>query len=229
MNFNFNSQPEYELNKSLAEEMIRLYGVLVKFMITEKINRDDNVFGDYSHMKSDSNKIYDIYMLPENTEEWDSSGFSLNNFGLSNFDNITMFVAKSSLDNIEPPGDIVGNLLVFPNNKVMEISQSSFVVPGVNNLFTYKDEKSVYKLTCKPYDFKLINEIDNFDISTEENVPYESLDSYFNELIDRKDDQTEETTIKPQVTTVDVGEAIDKKVKKPIIDKSENDVWGQFG
>lgn len=229
MNFNFNSKPEYELNKSLAEEMIRLYGVLVKFMITEKINRDDNVFGDYSHMKSDSNKIYDIFMLPENTEEWDSSSFSLNNFGLSNFDNITMFVAKSSLDGIEPPGDIVGNLLVFPNNKVMEITQSSFVVPGVNNLFTYKDEKSVYKLTCKPYDFKLINEIDNFDISTEENVPYESLDSYFNELIDRKDDQTEETTIKPQVTTVDVGEAIDKKVKKPIIDKSENDVWGQFG
>lgn len=229
MNFNFNSAPEYELNKSLAEEMIRLYGVLVKFMITEKINRDDNVFGDYSHMKSDSNKIYDIYALPENTEEWDSSSFSLNSFGLSNFDNIALFVAKSSLDGIEPPGDIVGNLLVFPNNKVMEITQSSFVVPGVNNLFTYKDEKSVYKLTCKPYDFKLINEIDSFDVSTEENVPYESLDSYFNELIDRKDDQTEESTIKPQVTTVDVGEAVDKKVKKPIIDKSEKDVWGQFG
>lgn len=68
MNFNYSKHPEYQLHTSLIEEAIKLYGILVKFLVTEKINKDDSVFGDYSHLKSDNSKIYDIYMLPDNTE-----------------------------------------------------------------------------------------------------------------------------------------------------------------
>jgi hypothetical protein len=227
MNFNFNSQPEYKLNTSLAEEMIRLYGVLTKFLVTEKINTDDNVFGDYSHLKSDNSKIYDIHMLPENSEEWDSEGFSLTSFGLVNYENISLFVAKSSFDGIAEPGDITGNLVVFPNNKVMEITNANFVTPGVNNLFTYSDAKSVYKITCKPYDFKLIDEIDNSDISIDPEVPYDTLDNYFQEMVTNAERQEFESEIKPQVTVVE-NKLLDEKKLKPIIDKTEQSVWGEF-
>jgi hypothetical protein len=228
MNFNINNQPGYDLNTSLTEEMIRLYGVLIKFLVTEKINKDDNVFGDYSHMKSDGSKIYDMYALPENSEDWDISQESYNNFGLMNFENISLFIAKSSFADFEDFGGINGNLLVLPNEKVMEVTSVDYVVPGVNNLFTYNNAKSVYKLSCKPYDFKIIHEIENEHISIDQTNVDNSLDSYFDELVNRAERQDNEAEIKPQVTTVkDIG-IIDEKVIKPIIDRTEDDVWGQY-
>jgi hypothetical protein len=226
MNFNFSAQPEYNLNKSLIEEMINLYGILTKFLVTEKINEDPNVFGDYSHMKSDSNKIYDIYMLPENSEEWDQEDFSFQQFGLVNSENISLFAARSAFDDVFDEDDrIMGNLVILPNNKIMEVTAVSYETPGVNNLFTNKDAKSVLKLTCKPYDNKLIQELDNVDISADENdVPYETLDTYFQELIDVQEEQDTEAEVTPQVQ-VNVN---DTKVQKPIVDKSEDDVWGSF-
>lgn len=219
MNFNFNSQPEHTLNTSLAEEMIRLYGVLTTFMITQKINADENVFGDYSHMKTDNDSSFSIYMLPENTEDWDNDGLSMTSFGLVNFDNVSLFVAKSSFDinGFNSVDDITGNLIMFPNNKIMEITNTDFVVPGINNLFTYSDTKTVYKISCKPYDFKLVNEV---------NIPEtnDTLDSYFQELVDRSDSVDEEVAETPQVKVI---ENEVKKVK-PIVDKTEDDVWGKL-
>ena len=232
MNFNFSKQPEYQLNTSLIEEVIKLYGILVKFLVTEKINEDKTVFGDYSHMKSDNNKIYDIYMLPEASEDWDVGGYGMSQFGLMSLENIVLFAAKSSFDpnpdNIEDQHEILGNLIVLPNNRIMEITNVEITTPGVNNLFTYNDAKSVYALTCKPYDFKLINELDNVDISVEPTIPYETLDVYFQELIGVKDEQDVATQVTPEVTTIDKTTAFDTKVKKPIIDKSEDNIFGNF-
>lgn len=230
MNFNFSHQPDYQLNASLIEELIRMYGVLTKFLVTEKINKDDAVFGDYSHIKSDNSKIYDIYMLPETSEDWDTSSYAFGQFGLMNFENIVLFAAKSSFeaDDHNDFAEIVGNLIVLPNNKVMEITNVDATVPGVNNLFTYNDAKSVYKLTCKPYDFKLINEVDSVDISVDPQVPYETLDVYFQELINDNVAQNVEAEVTPQVTAVIKTGTLDTKVQKPIIDKSEDSVWGNF-
>lgn len=232
MNFNTSKQPEYQLNTSLIEEVIRLYGVLVKFLVTEKINQDNTVFGDYSHMKSDNNNIYDIYMLPETSEDWDSGGFGMNQFGLMSLENIVLFAAKSAFDpipdTIEDQHQILGNLIVLPNNRIMEITDVDSTVPGVNNLFTYNDAKSVYKLTCKPHDFKLINELDTVDISVDPTIPYETLDVYFQELIGDKNIQDITSEVTPTVTTVKPTSTFDTKVQKPIIDKSEDDIFGNF-
>lgn len=232
MNFNTSKQPEYQLNTSLIEEVIRLYGIVVKFIITEKINEDKTVFGDYSHMKSDNDKVYDIYMLPETSEDWDSGGFGMSQFGLMSLENITLFAAKSSFDpipdSVEDQHEILGNLIVLPNNRVMEITNVEATTPGVNNLFTYNDAKSVYKLTCKPHDFKLINELDTVDISIDPTVPYETLDVYFQELIGDKVEQDTSSNVTPEVTTIDKTTVLDTKVKKPIIDRSEDDVFGGF-
>lgn len=350
MNFNFTQAPEYVLNTSLTYEMIQLYGIPIQFLVTEKINPDDLIYGDWSHLKSDSDKIYDMYALPENSEEWDTSEFGLNNFGLVNFDNISLFIMKSYFDgsstlvvtnnnfgnntdptdgdtgwinswNVTTQGDvdiyevfevtlqedksgslnskywlmsspstdyyvwynvnslgmdpeipgrtgvevqistnasniqvtnatsqaiddlsdfssevrndrdeikeIVNNLIVFPNNKIMEVTEADFIVPGINNLFTYKDTKSVYKLTCKPYNFKLIHELDNTDIS-DNDIPYDSIDNYFDELIDDKSDQDDEADTTPQVSTVDTSGTWDTKVDKPIVDKSVESPFGEF-
>lgn len=225
-NFNFSTQPEYSLNTSLTEEMINLYGVLTKYLITEKINSDPNVFGDYTHLKSDSNKIYDIYMLPEVSEDWEQTDFSFSQFGITNTENINLFASYPQFVNAGlDPNEITGNLIVLPNNKIMEITHVSFEVPGVNNLFVYDDQKSVIKLGCKPYDFKLIQELDNVDISVDPQVPYETLDTYFQELIDRSDAQDTEAEVTPQVT-VNVN---DTKVEKAIVDRTEDDIWGSFG
>lgn len=226
MNFNISEDPSYDLNTGLIEEMINLYGVSTKFLVVERINKDDTVFGDFSHIKTDSEKVFEMYMLPEVSEDWDQSDFGFSQFGIVNTENINLFASASIFREIfnNVNKDILGNLIVLPNNKVMEISHVSFETPGINNLFVYNDAKSVIKLSCKPYDFKLVNEVDNVDISVEADVPYETLDTYFAELIDEKDTQDSEVEVIPSVVT----NQNEVKVQKPIVDRSEDDVWGAF-
>lgn len=228
MNFNFTQNAEYTLNTSLVTEMINLYGVLTKFLIVERINLDDNVFGDFSHLKTNNEEIFEMYMLPENTEDWDNGGYNMLGMGLTNFENITLFVAKSNFDSIIELPQITGNLIIFPNNKIMEITDTDSVVPGVNNLFTFNDAKSVYKLTCKPYATKLTDELNTIDISVTDDVPYESLDHYFDELITVSDAQDTEAEVTEQVPTVVKVDDIDTIVNKPIINNDETDVFGNF-
>jgi hypothetical protein len=223
MNFNFSAKPEYDLNASLANEMIGLYGVLTKYLLTEKINKDDVVFGDYSHVKTDSNQVFEMYMLPEISEDWDTADTSFTNFGFTNFDNVSLFVSASSLAGVTDITKMIGDLIVFPNSKVMEITDRSLTEPGINNLFTHNDAKSVVKITCKPYEFKLIDEVAATDISVDDG-PYETLDVYFQELMDDTVLQDEEATVTPQVN-VNVN---DTKVQKPIVDKSEDNIWGDY-
>ena len=231
MNFNFTQQPEYSLNSSLINEVINLYGIQIKLLEIKKINKDDLVFGDFSHLKTDSTKIHTFNVLPENTEDWDSAGYKFTDFGFLNFENITLFAHRDSFATIGMSNitKIIGNLIVFPNNKIMEITNVDFVVPGINNMFTYNDVKSVYMLVCKPYSFKLTDELDQTDISYEDNEQYDTLDKYLDELTGEKEFQDEQIhDIETVVTVQDIPNQSDVKTKKPIVDTSEDDVWGQF-
>lgn len=239
-NFNFSKAPEHDLNSSLAKEMINLYGIRVKFIIVDRINTDKSIFGDYSHLKSNATDTFDISVLPEDTENWDDSGYSLSAFGPINFENIVLFVHRDIFKDLLEIQKITGNLLVFPNNKIMEITDTESKVPGVNNLFTYQDAKTLLKLTCKPYDQKIINELDQdslfYDSKPQVNPnpdynndnPYESLDKYFEELMDNKEEFTQDVEVIPSVSTIKPGEKNDEEVKKPIIDKNIDDVWGNY-
>lgn len=228
-NFNFSAQPEYTLNTSLIEEMIGLYGVATKFLIAEKINADNNVFGDYSHLKSNSSDIFEMYMLPENSEDWDADGFNITGFGLTNFENVVLYVAKSNFDAILEVQDITGNLIIFPNNKIMEITDTDATTPGINNLFTENDAKAVYRLTCKPYFTKLTTELAPADISYEDGGSYETLDTYFDELITTKSDQDNEAEVTQQVTVVNhIDDDFDTTTQEPIVNNDETSIWGEF-
>jgi len=234
-NFNFSGNSEYNLNTSMIDEVINLYGVPIKFLITQKINRDDLVFGDFSHLKTDNNKIYDLYAMPENSDDWDQGDSSFGQFGLTNFENINLFVSKKNIIDTVPDlanntGTLTGNLIVLPNQKIMEITNAMWEVPGVNNLFTYNDGKSVIKITCKPYDHKIVDEINPTDISLDPNVPYQTLDVYFNELINQTAQQDAVAEIIPSVPVVQKGVGgIDTVSIQPPVDKNtEPDIWGQF-
>lgn len=224
MNFNFSRKPDYQLHTSMIEELIRLYGVNLKLLIVERVNLDDTIFGDWTHLKSNADDIFDIMALPETSESFDIQNYQFSEFGFNLFENCSLFVAKSEFDkcNLELK-KIIGNLVVFPNGKVHEITDVDWQTPGINNLFTYEDQKSVYKISTKPYEFKLNSEISNEHLKTEydpevtqftkdldtifsDELPkdfektehqdnFDKLDNYFNELIDIKNDQKTEVEI----------------------------------
>jgi len=231
-NFNINENPEYDLNTELIDECINLYGVPTKFLVTVKLNSDDTIFGDYSSIKTDGTKIFDVYMLPENSDSWDSSGYNFSEFSLLNNDSTSVFVSKNSVETIIDIEfkDIYGCLVVMPNNKIMEVTDVQFEVPGVNNLFTFKNAKSVYKLTLKPYSVKMTDEINATDISVDDTEDYSTLDNYFNELLDRKVAQDAEMEINPAVDVIkkETGIEIDTVQKKPRVSGVEDSIFGEF-
>lgn len=229
MNFNINDNPEYDLNAGLIDEVINLYGVPVKFLITTKLNNDDNVFGDYSSIKTDNSKIFEIYALPENSDSWDSGGYNFSEFGMLNLDNVSVFISKNTVENIMELDfkSLYNNLLVMPNNKILEVTDVQFEVPGINNLFTFKNTKSVYKLTLKPYSIKLTDEIDTKDISVDDE-DYNTLNNYFDELLDRKISLDTEMEIRPSVDTIEKKPDVDIVIKKPRVDTTIDSIFGEF-
>ena len=237
MNFNIDTNPEYDLNASLIDEMINLYGILTKFIVVEHINSDDVIFKDYSSIKTNSDSIYEVYMLPENSESWDTSGYMFSAFSLSNMDNISLFCSKFSIETMGlDVKKLIGNLVILPNNKIMEITSFEFEVPGINNLFTYNTYKSVYKLSLKPYNVKLNDELNAVDLlhtdtADKGKTEYDTLNKYFDELLDSKNIQDNEAEIKNSVdTVVKTGNENNKDIiiKRPIIDTREDDIFGNF-
>ena len=231
-NYNIDDAPEYDLNTELIDECIYLYGVPTKFLVVQKLNSDDTVFGDYSSIKTDNTKIFDVYMMPENSDSWDSGGYNFSEFSILNNDNTSVFVSKNSIQNIIQLEfkELYGNLVVMPNNKIMEVTDVQFEVPGVNNLFTFKNAKSVYKLTLKPYSVKLTDEINQADISVDPLEDYSTLDNYFDELLDRKVAQDTEMEINPAVDVIkkEIGVEIDSVQRKPRVSQVEDSVFGEF-
>lgn len=236
-NYNFNDAPDYDLNASLIDEVINLYGVLVKFLKVQHINKDDVVFKDYSSIKTDSNSIFEIYLMPESTESWENTGYAFSQFNMIDMNNISMFCSKNSIENMSlDVKNIIGNLVVLPNNKIMEVTNYDLCAPGVNNLFTFNNTKSVYKLTLIPYNVKINDELNTVDILHKDTeatgeTNYNTLDKYFDELINIKNEQDYETEIKDTVKVIQKTGSlsnIDIVVNKPIISREEDDVFGNF-
>ena len=124
---------------------------------------------------------------------------------------------------------LVGHLLVLPSGKILEITDQKYNVPGINNLYTTKNNKSVYKVTYIPYQHKLINELDPMDLSTEGSseqevnslVPNLSLEDYFEELKQAKEDQDFEAEINDTSEMLIQTECGDTIVPRSLVDKTE--------
>ena len=236
MNLNFYNNPEYELNRSLITEMISMYGIQVKFVKVKKIN-EDNLFKDYQHLVADKNDIIEMYALPENSDSFDSSGYQFNSFGFTDLNNLSVFISVESFGDIQFK-EIVGNLIVLPSNKILEITDVTFQVPGINNDFVNNNSRTVYKLILTPYEFKLTDNLSEIQKPSDDLSPLDtrpkSLDDYFEELMKEKEDLETELEVKDSQTVsketnlVDEFERpIDEKVKSQKV-VTTDDVWGSF-
>lgn len=174
MNLNFHLKPDYDLHTSLVDELINLYGTPVRFLVTEKIvdsltgdNSHENgdpqskVFGDFKTLKTDHYRdALEFNVLISESDEFPNGlAFAFNNFGIINDDTLTVFASLQSLESLKDgkgvvhPKEIVSNLLLFPNGKLMEITDCQLHVPGVNNKFVYSNNPSCYQFSLKSYAF----------------------------------------------------------------------------
>ena len=236
MNLNFYNNPEYELNRSLITEMISMYGIQVKFVKVKKIN-EDNLFKDYQHLVADKNDIIEMYALPENSDSFDGSGYQFNSFGFTDLNNISVFISVESFGDIQFK-EIVGNLIVLPSNKILEITDVTFQVPGINNDFVNNNSRTVYKLTLTPYEFKLTDNLSEIQKPSDDlsplDTPPKSLDDYFEELMKEKEDLETELEVKDSQTVSKETNLVDS-FERPIDEKvksqknvTTDDVWGSF-
>ena len=236
MNLNFYNNPEYELNRSLITEMISMYGIQVKFVKVKKIN-EDNLFKDYQHIVADKNDIIEMYALPENTDSFDSSGYQFNSFGFTDLNNLSVFISVESFGDIQFK-EILGNLIVLPSNKILEITDVTFQVPGINNDFVNNNSRTVYKLTLTPYEFKLTDNLSEIQKPSDDlsplDTPPKSLDDYFEELMKEKEDLETELEVKDSQTVSKETNLVDS-FERPIDEKvksqknvTTDDVWGSF-
>ena len=236
MNLNFYNNPEYELNRSLITEMISMYGIQVKFVKVKKIN-EDNLFKDYQHLVADKNDIIEMYALPENSDSFDSSGYQFNSFGFTDLNNLSVFISVESFGEIQFK-EIVGNLIVLPSNKILEITDVTFQVPGINNDFVNNNSRTVYKLTLTPYEFKLTDNLSEIQKPSDDlsplDTPPKSLDDYFEELMKEKEDLETELEVKDSQTVSKETNLVDS-FERPIDEKvksqknvTTDDVWGSF-
>ena len=237
MNFNYTKTNTYNMYSNQTAELINLYGIKVKLLLTEKINYDKSCFGDYQSIKINNENTFSLPMLPETSAEYDNIGVNFSDYGMLNVETINLFVARKPImsvfedifdkegvgddeynpDPLSPIKKLQSNLVILPNNRVMEITNVEFMVPGINNLFTEQDIKNVYKLTLKVYDRKLTDDISNLNNEDEETIgSYKELDSYFNEL----------TTNQVKVDN-EAENKIDIDTDKPVVAPAD-DVFGRF-
>ena len=247
MNFNFSGTPAYNLNSHLIEEVINLYGIDIKFLRVEYINKDETIFKDFQHIKTDKKNIFEMKALPENMDSSDSQGYSFQDFGFLDFNTLNLFIHTSEFQKVGLElNQIISNIIVLPSNKVLEITDVQFIVPGINNAFTQDDYKSVYKVVCRPYEFKVQDEVQPQHLEhskerSEKMIPdsilrdYDALDNYFNEIIKDAKEREYEVEVEPaknQVLETEETDFLDQKkqvkVQKPMFINDEKDIWGQF-
>ena len=126
---------EYDLTGSLTEEVIRIYGVPLKILLADRINKEDT-FGDHSHIKLDSSKMFEVYGLPENSDDFNEYERLETQFGMPMGQTMDIFVSKiTMLEKIQESQNskneiditlkmlhkLLSSLIVLPGGKILEL------------------------------------------------------------------------------------------------------------
>jgi hypothetical protein len=246
MNFNFNDDPshdnEYLLFRSTSEEVINLYGVPIKYLITEKINQD-HIFGEHSHIKIDNEAVFNLMALPSATDMWEGDSSIFSKFGLQNMDSIGIFVSRTEMEKLHP--ELVnregratvdnlpnGNLVIFGSNKIMEVSDFELATTehGNNNIFTSDRDKNVYKLTLKTYIPNHDDMSQADDISESDKFEYEDFGN-LESIFDADSEEEENVTHRAEDKVLEDEVIYPAEVrKKPIRNRTdETNPFGDFG
>lgn len=158
MNFNLSTRPEYNLIGACTTEVIDLYGVKCKLALVEKVNVS-SIVSEWASIKTDGSKVFDVCIMPQTPDMFDTMDYQFNSFGFLPADNMTAYISAAVLDPITPFKKAIGNLIVLPSNKVMEITDVNPLTEHAGNLYAYGDRKLVYQLRLVPYEFKIHDNI----------------------------------------------------------------------
>ena len=218
MNLNYRSN-EYELIGSQTEELIRIYGLKIKWIFTEKV-KQDSIFGEFSHFKADNTSAFEIYAMPENTDDFDDIERLQTQFpGVLGDGTLNLFISKITARNLMQKSlntqnqiDITamdntiqklhGSLIILPAGKIMEVTKIDLDAVGGNNQFLNAIDKNVFLVHCKTYVHKTANEISvDTQIKDSESLDtgktpdmFDTLDKYFDEMVKRNETQKEEAS-----------------------------------
>ncbi len=204
-NLSTSLKPEVNLYKNLIDEVIEMYGIPVKYLFVEKMNKNQ-VFKDFSHLELNPEiETKEIYLLPEDASDWEGD-VVFNQFGFYNQWTQHLFISRDKVLELYPDFDeehgrskMVNNLIVTPSSTVLEITHVETYSPGINNLWGFSDRTSVYRLSTKIYDNNIADNIDYKDTMTisedpegsenqedvifSENIEIDtSIDEFFNSL-----------------------------------------------
>ena len=199
MAWNLNNKPrEYELSGRLTAEFIDIYGLSVDYIVTEKVSQD-LVLGEFTHMRADNDSVFRVSVYPENTAGFDNQNDLLSKFGILNFDSVNLFISSAKMALVHPDGNYQkahGDIIVLPSGKFFEITDVENQVMGLNNMFTYSNQKNVYLLKCKPYNYNR-DELNVSNLSSD--LDLGNLDSIF----DMEQQVLEKEATEEQSTKVD--------------------------
>ena len=199
--FNFNNKAnEYETFGNITDELIKLFGVDVKWIKTKFVDVD-SVLGDFKNYQSGTDDIIEwIMLLPSTPEGFEGHNNFLSQFGLINLDSMDFYLSIHELKRIHDEfNKCVGDLIILPSGKVMEVTNISSQVPGINNMFLYPNQKQVYQLTCKTYHYNH----DNIKITKEPEIgDTGGLDMLFN-LLEKETEKTEQDKQSPAIKGTD--------------------------
>lgn len=216
MNLNYRSN-EYNLIGSQTEELIRIYGIKIKWIFTEKI-KQDSIFGEFSHFKANDKDCFEIYAMPENTDDFEDIERLQTQFpGVLGDGTLNLFISKITARelmqkslNTQNEIDITamdktiqrlhGSLIILPAGKIMEVTKVDLDAPGMNNQFLSAIDKNLFIIHCKTYIHKTTNEISvNPQITDAESLDtgktpdmFDTLDKYFDEMVKRNENQKTE-------------------------------------
>jgi hypothetical protein len=239
MSFNLNLYDdsydgEYELFRSTSEELINMYGVPIKYLITEKINQD-HIFGEHSHIKIDNESVFNMFAMPSATDMWEGDSNIFSKFGLESLDVISIFISRTDFENIHPEitnreGKATvdnmpyGNLVVFNNNKIMEVTNVELASSehGNNNVFTSDRDKNVYKLTLKSYLFNHDDTSKGTEITESDKFDYEEDFGNLSKIFDSEEENKENVKHRAEEIVMEDETIYPSKVKKkPVRIKTE--------
>ena len=216
-NLNISRKPERNLYKNNINEIIEMYGIKCKYLYSEKINIDKFVFKDFSHLKVDNTDqgLYkDIYLLPEDTENWEGDVL-YNLYGFNNQWTQHLFISQKMMYELYPKfldtgrHNLVNSLIITPSSTILEITHVESYDPGMTNTWGHADQPSSYKLTVKIYDHNLPDE-NIRDIKTNieleegndgieifnhnEEIDTSDIDSFFEEMKIEKENIEEQSS-----------------------------------
>lgn len=215
MNFNYSKSPEFNLIGKISDEYINLYGIKCVYHKTNKLQKDE-IFGEHSRLSINDKDTFEIFLLPNESETYGGDSM-IGVFGLTNQESLVAYVSKNTMKKIHPKivddiGNnfdyILGDIVVFDSGKIMEVSNFSCYVEGLNNLFVYNDSKNLYKITLKTY---IGNTIEKTNLDNQEQFEkIENLEEVFELDTNKK-------------------EEVKKERKKTLKDSNDyNNVFGGF-